>query len=97
MAGSTYDLGPSPRPVLVRFLSEANIWSAAYVASGPLLDIPAGVTAIEINQLPLFPQDYPDADESGWGNTGDGPGEIRPALGTIRRIQVRGPEHFRQS
>ena len=94
MGGGNYDLGPTPRPVLVRFLSDANVWSAAYVVSGTLIDIPAGVSAIDINQMPLFPQDYPEANEPGWGNTGD-PVQIRPGEGTVRRVQVRGPEHFR--
>jgi hypothetical protein len=99
----TYDLGPVPRPALVRFLREDGSSSAPYIVRGHLVAIPPGVAAIDITQMPVYPDDYPAGDEPGWGNdpgrngrTGV-PQDIRPGDGSVTRTEVRGPDRFRHA
>lgn len=98
--GQIYDLGPRPRPVLVRFTRDDLSTSADYIVQGQPLEIPDGVIAVEIMQMPFFPRDYPQGDNPGWGNSGSrgavsGAPSVRPGEGTVTRVEVRGPERFR--
>lgn len=98
---SRVHLGPTPRPALVRFLRDDGSSSAAYIAEARDFDIPDGVAAVEISQMPLYPRDYPAGDEPGWGNDDDRRAhvaqDLRPEDGSVTRVEVRGPEHFRRS
>ena len=93
--GRIYDLGPMPRPVVAQFIRADGAQSALYALEGPLIEVPDGVSAVVIRQLPVFPQDYPDGDEPGWGN-GDAVAGFRlPGEGSEARVEVRGRERFR--
>lgn len=100
--GQIYDLGLRPRPVLVRFVRDDLSTSAGYIVQGQLLEIPDGVIAVDIMQMPLYPRDYPQGDDPGWGNTGSrgaatGAPSVRPGEGTVTRVEVRGRERFRSN
>ena len=92
MTTRTYDLRPAPRPVVARFTYLDGTVSADYAIDSPVLEVPDGVLAVEIRQLPLYPMDYRAGDEPGWGNEG-GPAE-RLGEAAITTAEVRGHERF---
>lgn len=93
--GRVYELGQAPRPPVARFTHDDGTVSAFYVIEGSSIEIPDGVVAVEIRQLPVFPQDYPAADEPGWGlKDGSAAPPDAPGDGAAVRVQVRGREHF---
>lgn len=92
----TYDLGPVPRPAGVQFTYQDGRKSAVYALADPVLVVPDGVLAAEIRQFPIYPVDWPAADEPGWGNDAGAPLDL-PGEGATTRAEVRGPERFRKS
>lgn len=86
-----YDLGVTPRPVVVQFVYADGRMSAPYAVETQLLEVPEGVLSVEIRQLPVYPLDFPAGDEPGWGNDDppEGLGEAAEA-----RVEVRGRERF---
>jgi hypothetical protein len=86
----TYDLGPRPRPVVIRIVREDGSISAPYLFYGEKLATPPEAMAIEIWQMPIYDIDYPAADDPGWGNkTGAGVTWPAPGAGVVTRVEVR--------
>ena len=92
MPTQNYDLRPAPRPCVVRFTYQDGTVSAEYAIDAPVLEVPDGVLAAEIRQLPIYPLDYPKGDEPGWGNEG-GPAE-RLGEAAVAHAEVGGHERF---
>jgi hypothetical protein len=92
--GRTYDLGVMPRPVVVQLIRADGTKSALYALASRLVEVPEGVAAVVIRQLPVFPGDYPAGDEPGWGNRSDGEPSRLPGEGAEARVEVRGRERF---
>lgn len=102
MSCRIYDLGPTPRPVLVRFLRDDGSSSAPYIVRGNSVVAPPGTAAMDISQMPVYPDDWPAGDEPGWGNDPGRngrtavPQDVQAGEGSVTRVEVRGPGHFRQ-
>lgn len=96
MKSRTYDLGPAPRPPVVQFVYADGRRSAVYALEHQLLEVPEDVLAVEIRHLPVYPADYPQADEPGWGHVDDVAADARPGEGAAARVRVRSREHFQR-
>ena len=95
MKSTRYDLGPTPRPPVVRFTYTDGSVSAPYFLDRSVLEVPDGVASVEIRHLPVYPHDYPAANEPGWGHKdGSGAQDLRPGEEAVTRVEVRGREHF---
>lgn len=89
---SHYDLGPSPRPPVVRFTYADGTISADYFVTTPVLEVPDGVLSVEIRQLPVYPQDFPAGDDPRWLHK-DGATMARSGP-PVAHAEVRGAARF---
>jgi hypothetical protein len=95
----TYVLGPTPNPPVVQFIYPDGSRSAVYALEGPALQVPDGVAvaAVEVRHLPRYPDDFPLADEPGWGHKDGAQAPLgSPGEGAVTKVEVRGPERFRR-
>ena len=89
MESRTFDLGPRPRPVVIRIVREDGTISAPYLFGGQTLTTPPEAVAVEIYQMPDYDADYPFADEPGWGNKPAAAPWPAPGAGVVTQVEVR--------